>query len=54
MLALLFLEGSPHDLCLSGPCCEMSKSLSLPSAPGVFQTANFMLYLHGLFVVLSL
>lgn len=36
------------------PCSEMSKWLSLPSAPSVFKTACSVLYLLELFVLLSL
>ena len=52
--AALFLEGSPHDPCLSGPCSEMRKPVPLPSAPGIYQTAGSILYLHRMFVMLCL
>lgn len=45
--APLFLQGSPLDPCLSGSCSEISKSLSLLSAPGGSQTAGSMLDLHS-------
>lgn len=48
--APFFLEETPCDPYLSRHALEMSKSLSLLSAPGSFQIAGFILYLHGLFV----
>ena len=51
--APLFLERSPCVPILSGQHSEISKSFCLPSVPSVFQIAGSMLYLHGLFVLLS-
>ena len=45
---------NPHDPYLSGPHSEMNKSLSLASAPSVFQTGGSKLYLQVVFVLLSL
>lgn len=50
----MFLQGSPHEPCLSGPCSKMNKSLSLPSAPAIFQPAGSVMYLYRLFVMQSL
>lgn len=50
----VFLARSSHDPCLSRACSKISKSLSLPSAPDVFQTAGSKLYFRGLFCLLSL
>ena len=51
--APLFLEDSPRDLWPSRTGSEISKQLSLSHAPGVFQTAVSMLFLHRLFSVLG-
>lgn len=53
LLAPLLLEGLPHDPCLSGLYTDMNRAVSLLSVPCIFQTSGSMLYLHGLFVMLS-
>lgn len=49
-----FLEKSLNDPCPSGTHYKMSKLLSLSCALDIFQTVASGLYLHGLFVMLSL
>lgn len=48
MPASLFLEGSLYELWFSGPGSQMTKSLSLLSAPSIFQTVASTLFLCGL------
>ena len=43
LLALLFLEKSPKDLCPSSTGSEIGKQISLPYTPGVFPTASSVL-----------
>lgn len=50
--APLFLGESPSDLCLLGTGSQTSKSLFLPYALGIFQTAASTLYLCGYSVFL--
>lgn len=49
----LFLEKFPNNLCPSRTHSEINKC-SLPSAPGIFQTAASSSISAGLFFVLSL
>lgn len=44
LLALLFLEMSPEDLCPSSTCCEISKQISLLYILVIFQITAFILY----------
>lgn len=50
----LFLEKSLKDPYPSSILSEISKQVSLSYAPGVFQTSTSMLYLNGVFVLLTL
>lgn len=47
--ARLFLNKSPQDPCPSRTYSGISKYISLPYMPGVFQTTSSMLYLCGSF-----